>query len=334
MITPMQASIFHPSASLHWSECTKLPLGVQNAQCVLLNNKIYVGVGCTSSGDNSLIFESSTLLDGWKMYATPVCFYALTVFNSQLTLVGGMNYRSKALRNELWTSTTGKDWHTELPPKPTKSCFSSAMSTGNPQCLIVAGGRGYVPSINTVFATISIEGRDDPMDVGEVSKVEILREDQWFSIQNLPKPCCYMKSVIHEGVLYLMGGGELISIYSCSLDLLLRSTRNSKIVWSISRAPLTSTCPVTLRNHLLTVGGLEQSSSLIKSSSLIHGHFGCFESWKEVGNLPIELCDTSALELPSGELVVIGGFSRNTRSNKVYKACIKGEYILSGALCS
>ena len=304
----MQGEIFNPLTSLHWKECAALPAGVQNAQCVLLNDKIYVGVGLTSTGNNSQIFESTVQLDKWQAHATPVYCYALTVFNSRLTIVGGLYSDSIVLTNRIWTSLTCTHWELNMPKMPTKRCHSTAVSMRHPQCLIVAGGRGKVES-------------DFAGGIGELSTVEVFKDYQWYSVRDLPAPCCKLKFTVHRGILYLMGGVEQgCAVFSCDMDLLLLYSR---AMWkdSIMTAPLTNTCPVVFGDHLVAVGGSGESSAQI------HGYFGCIHAWKEIGSLPIEVYDAASLVLPSGEMVVVGGFSINRRSSKVYKSSLRGTYL-------
>jgi hypothetical protein len=278
---------------------------------VLLNDKIYVGVGCTSKGTENRIFVSTTQLDRWQSYSTPSSYYALTVFDSQLTLVGGI-FTLKIFTNKIWMSSTGTEWLERLPPMPTERCFSSAVSTKNSTSLIVAGGSGYVDSYKQVSR-----------DIGNLKTVEVYKEEQWFTVEDLPRPCCNMKLAVHKDILYLMGGSEQgLCVYSLRLDFLLLRTPRS--MWNTSLSvPLAATCPVIFGDHLVTVGGLEPPSSAI------HSYFNRMQTWEVIGDLPIEVIDAAALELPSGEIVVIGGLSHTTRSDKVYKSSVTGMCIVS-----
>lgn len=237
--------------------------------------------------------------------------YALAVFDSQLTLVGGL-YPSRRMTNELWTSQSCTNWEMNLPAMSTKRFSSTAVSTRTPLCLVVAGGRGEC--LDSEFQTLSFMGS---MGIGELSTVEVFKDHQWYSVQDLPAPCHNMNFTIHRGILYLMGGSEQdCAVFSCDLDLLLMY---SQAIWKhFIPAPLSNTCPVVFGEHLVTVGGSEELSALI------HGYFGCISAWKEIGKLPIKVFDTAAVVLPSGEMVVIGGFSLHSRSSKVYKSSLRG----------
>ena len=50
----MQINIFHPYTELKWRECSRLPVGVDNAQAVWLGDKLYVGGGHTSAAGSRI----------------------------------------------------------------------------------------------------------------------------------------------------------------------------------------------------------------------------------------------------------------------------------------
>lgn len=118
----------------------------------------------------------------WTVCSTPTEFYALTTYHSQLVLVGGI--KAGRPTNQLWTSHAGLDWKASLPPKRTACYWSSAVNTGSPENLIVAGGRG---------------------GTGNVSTVEVFTDldKQWWIVKDLPRRCACMKCTLHDGNVYL-----------------------------------------------------------------------------------------------------------------------------------
>lgn len=94
----MQIDILHFSstrlAPLVWRECKALPVSMQDAQAVWLAKKLYVGGGFsveeneTDQHDQALyVYTPAT--DVWDIIATPVYWFALATYRSQLVLVGG-----------------------------------------------------------------------------------------------------------------------------------------------------------------------------------------------------------------------------------------------------
>ena len=125
---------------LAWEEHCKLPEGIDDVRCVFLNGKLYVGGRHLSSGNHAKLYVSSADLASWMVVATPSYYFALTTYNSQLVVAGGMDVATEEITNKLWTSSNGTYWQSTLPPMPTKRISASAMSLRHPECIIVAGG--------------------------------------------------------------------------------------------------------------------------------------------------------------------------------------------------
>ena len=279
-----------------------------DAQCVLLQDKIYLGGGNTSSlKSNASLFISSTDLNSWSQVTTPTRLYGLTTYHSQVVLVGGVEPDTDMTTNELWTLKGGTNWQPSLPPMPTSRYFSSALNTGSPECLVVSGGAD--------------SGRD------EVNVVEILKDNEWSSAQPLPKACSCLKSTLHKGRLYLMGGdGQGHSVFHCKLESLLnedytREMSYSSGLWSELQIHLKDSSPSSFANQLISTGGFSGAYS-----SEICAYSPHTLSWLHVGDLPIDSSCTGTIVLPTGELVVLGGRGASRWSNRVFKASLKGDY--------
>ena len=279
-----------------------------DAKCVLLQNKIYIGGNTPSLESNASLFISSTDLNSWSQVTTPTRYYGLTTYHSQVVLVGGQEPDTRMATNKLWTLKGGTNWQPSLPPMPTSRYLSSALNTGSPECLVVSGGT----------------------DSGgkRVNVVEILKDNEWSSAQPLPKACYGLKSTLHKGRLYLMGGlGQGPSVFHCKLESLLnedytQEMSHSSGLWSELQIHLEWSFPSSFANQLISTGGLLSGAR----SSEICAYSPHTLSWLHVGDLPIELSSTTTIVLPTGELVVLGGVSASGRSNRVFKASLKGDY--------
>ena len=281
---------------------------MHDAQCVLLQDKIYIG-GYTSSWESDAsLFISSTDLNSWSQVTTPTCHYGLTTYHSQVVLVGGMEPDTRMATNKLWTLKGEMNWQLSLPPMPTSRYYSSALNTGSPECLVVSGG-----TASGVFY---------------VNVVEILKDNEWSSVQPLPKACSRLKSTLHKGRLYLMGGYEQgLSVFHCKLESLLNEDHTQEMshssgLWSELQIYLGFSSPSSFANQLISTGGYLFSTL----SSTICAYSPHTLSWLHVGNLPIGLRNTATIVLPTGELVVLGGWGASKWSNRVFKASLKGDY--------
>ena len=202
----LQVDILHPLATLHWEQCPLL-VSIFDAQCVFVNNRLYVGSELTSSGTDTRIFVFSTNSDLLSELTTPTCHYALTTYNSQLVLVGGKLSSTNELSDRLWVRNEGKGiWDPSLlPPMPTARSDSSAINVGSRDYIVVAGGHG---------------------ETGPVDVVEALIEGQWCTLQPLPWPCRNVTSTLHNGKWYLItsGGYMFYHMFYCDLESLISTS--------------------------------------------------------------------------------------------------------------
>ena len=115
-----QATLLHPRATLEWRQCTNLPVGMYDAQAVVLNDKVYIGGG-------SITIEA-------------------TLAASVTTAPNIYTYDPTT---DTWVFEEGEQtWGQPLPPMPTGRWRASAVSYRD--YLIVAGGYNYSGYLNTV----------------------------------------------------------------------------------------------------------------------------------------------------------------------------------------
>ena len=303
-----QIDLLHPFASLEWSECKELPVGMTDAQAVWLEDKIYMGGGDTSGRRNDArLYIYAPTTDTWTVMDTAVYWFALTIYHSQLVLVGGREYVGLGAlgldTNKLWTLDERDELQETLPPMRVRRYGVSAASHGDH--LLVAGGGG---------------------DGSQLDIVEVYSDHIWSSAQPLPQPFADMKSTVLSGHWYLMGGfRQGTEVYCASLDSLVAGcqpseTSQTSSVWKrLPDVHNTRFTPSSFGNRLTAIGGQQRLPM-----SSIQAFSPRLWSWVDVGNLPVVGCRVCTVVLPSGELIVMGGFLNNTRFNKVYKATLKG----------
>ena len=139
-------------------------------------------------------------------------------------------------------------WTQPLPPMPTPRTGASAVSTQH--YLIVAGGVGYSCE---VFTTLDV--------------VEVYNGKQWVrTAAPLPKCCSRMKSTLHDGFLYLMGGQcQGNSVLQCSVqELIEQATPHppKQSTWNTIRDAHYVNCSVaTFGGALVAVGGFDKDTT-------------------------------------------------------------------------
>ena len=267
-------------------------MGMYDAHAVWLGDKLYVGGGVTtgSKRDRARLYIYTPTTDTWSHINTPVYYFALTTYHSQLVLVGGREFvgdrRDGPVTNKLWTLTEHDQWRETLPPMTTERRSVSAVEFADN--ILVAGGQ------NDEERNIDI--------------VEVYNGHHWAEAQCLPKPCYDMKSTVLNGHWYLMGGlvqGK--EVYYASLDPLVVSRRSKPplSVWKrFPDVPHEYSSTAVFGNRLIAVGGGYPSPS-----SSIHAYSPHTKSWVHVGNMTVGFCYTCTAVLPTGELIVIGGTS-------------------------
>lgn len=301
----LQVDILHPLATLHWEECCKLPEGMIYAQCVSINGNVYVS-GNGDTHNKQKLYISSKELNSWSAVPTPSFWYALTTYHSHLVLVGGRETTTNLVSNKLWTLNSSLNFQTSLPPMPTARFSLTAVTTTTPdlECIVVAGGGDEINFKNVV---------------------EVFSQEQWATVQPLPKKCQKMMSTLHNGKLYLMGGyPQERAVYYCDVKLLIaeKEVKETMQLWHQYEAPLSDSSVASFEQHLITIGGEGSGSSSF--SSKIFAQSPLSQQFVLAGNIPIKLSVVGSIVLPTGELAVIGGCNVSG-SNTVFRASLRGE---------
>ncbi len=234
-------------------------------------------------GRPELFISSLDSLSSWTTVETPTRSSALTTYHSQLVLIGGVEASYKEVTNKLWISDQDAimNWKSSLlPPMPTRRWGSSAVTTGTPESIIVAGGIGK--------------------DGAVLDTVEVLVQEQWSTCQPLPKPCRTMNSTIDNGKLYLMGGyPQGYAVFYCDLVSLISSSQCEQTLatslWNQFDACESCSIPVSMGQHRIAMG---QNS--------INAFSQPTKSWIHVEDLPIGVTCRAAIVLPNGVLFMIG----------------------------
>ena len=308
MVYLVQVDVLHPLASLEWEECRGPPSSVYDGQAVWLKDKVYVVGGGLSGSyrDRARLYVYTPATDTWTTLDTPVYYYALTTYHSQLVLVGGREYvREFALgniTNKLWTLSEDGQWQETLPPMPTPCVSASAVSHGD-HLLVIGDGRVYV-----------------------------YNGHHWASTQHPPQRLDYsIQSTVFNGHCYLMGIEEFTSqqtcVYSASLDSLLAScqpsdTSQPSSLWKrLTDVPSEWCYPVVFGNRLVAVG----VRSSVTTNSL-HAYSSYTQSWVHLpmGDVPRTLpsfLSVCAAVLPSNELMVMSGMS-------AFKFTLKSKHLI------
>ena len=276
MCCGVQGDILHPLTSLEWRKCSVPPERVFSfsapavSRAVCLGDKLYFGV------DKLLIYTHTT--DTWAIKDTPVCYFALVVYHSQLVLVGGV-MTDGSVTNKLWTLDRHNQFKETLPPMTVRRRGASAVEYSN----------------NIIVAC----GQDDQWRSTDI--VEVYNGHHWAIAQSLPIAYYGMNIAILNGHLYLAGGvGQGKQVYYASVESLIASCqpsgRHLPSVWSRHAvASYESSSLVAFGNRLLAIG-----------YNTIRAYSPYSQSWIHVADKPGGDSGEAAAVLPSGDLMVAG----------------------------
>ena len=291
---------------------------MKDATAVWHGDNLYVGGGWWTgiiNRDYARIHVYSPTTDSWgTSIDTPVRMFGLTTYYSQLVLVGGRtcNADTAECTNKLWTLSEHCQWQETLPPMRTKR--HSVCSVSYRDHLLVAGGLAST----------------------DLNVVEVFNGSHWSLAQPLPMSYRDLKSAILNQHWYLMGGNgpygtNKRAVHYASLDSLIASGRSSEIsqpssVWKrLTDAPYPLSTTAVFGSRLIAVGGGE----VAPLSSTIYAYSFQTNSWIHVGDMPFAASNISSVVLPTGELMVMGGYDDCVpmRNNNL-KAIIKGNQCL------
>ncbi len=128
---------------------------------------------------------------------------------------------------------------------PTPRSYSSSVSGGSPEVLVVAGGRG---------------SHYEDLDV-----VEVLLNDHWTTADSLLSSCSVMRSTFHEGNFYFTGGGAYKReiLFICTLESVIASASNGRTTpLTIWRTVTTSTGTYAITSSLSNLITMDEYSKV------------------------------------------------------------------------
>ena len=305
-----------PHTRLQWRRGADAPEGFSEAQAVVMGESVYVG----GVGTGYKIFQYSWRRGVWSTLSEcPVRWFGLTQFMGRLTTVGGHDragYRTARVYDFVSES---QRWQESLPPMPTArygvTVVARPSSSPKPPAIAVCGGRG-----------------DGWVDLNTV-EVYCHSTSQWHTAEPLPTPLWVLTSASVGGTTYLLGrvdriGSSSKHCFQVRLDSLIdRASHQASpyqhgSLWTTVRdTPLTGSHAGSLLGSLVAIGGLDSST---RSPSVAVHLLTSSGSWERVmgGDLPEPRDMSTAMCLPSGELMVVGGFDGQTSTCTLFIASI------------
>ena len=280
---------------LSWKKCKDMLYRTEHPHLVVLQGKVYMGGGSAHSvrGDESEVVQVYDAGENvWhELPRYRRRYFAMTVINSYLTVVGGEDIYTRKPTNQLAVfDPTFQKWTYPYRPMSTPRYWPAVVMHGI--WLLVAGGCDGDRHLATVelFNTST---------------------NQWLSASTLPKPFHITTSTILKDDWYLVTANK--KVFRVSLPDIVSQTVNqsatkSPTLWRcLPDTPLKNSAVITLNGSLLTVGGTKLKKDIVTSQTDIYLYQPENKKWTKVGDLPRERHSCSCVQLASGELLVAGG---------------------------
>ena len=265
------------------------------------------------------IFQYSWRRGVWStLPECPVRWFGLTQFMGRLTTVGGLDQAGSKTARVYDFASESQRWQESLPPIPTArssvTVVARPSSSPKPPAIAVCGGWG---DGGVVLNTVEVYCHST---------------SQWHAAEPLPTPLYGLTSASVGDTTYLLGGADrtISSTKHCfqvRLDSLIDRAASHRAspsqhgsLWTTVRdTPLTSLCACSLLGSLVAIGGWDSST---RSPSAVVHLLTSSGSWERVrgGDLPEPRYWSTAVCLPSGELMVVGGRDGQTFTHTLFIA--------------
>ncbi len=263
-------------------------------QSVVIGDAVYVGGGDAHNDCNSCTVMKLEQDQLTKLPEYTAKYFAMTSLANRLVLVGGSDPRNNKRTNQLAVFESGEWTYPYLPMNIARDS-STAVSFNNH--IIVAGGHDEKRRASSSVEVLDVASR------------------RWYIAQSLPNPQSILKSTLIGNILYLMGGydhtGATKTVHHVDLDELVAkalSNLDTPTVWqTLQEVPLVLSAPLSIGRSLLAIGGRDDRDNPNLS---IHLYQPDTRRWVKVGDLPTARYFCTCSVLPSGEVIVAGGWSK------------------------
>ena len=271
--------------NIKWEEGAPAPVGCYSHTAVWLNGLVYVGGGFQTGHKASYIINCyDPVNNSWSSsISTPYCCFPMTTLNNKLVTAGGQDKSHKGTNQILIMDADQLKNYTKM-----ITARSYATAAGHHGMLIITGG-------------IDDKGK-------KLSSTELFDSNngQWYKCSDIPQPHYWLKSVIVDNILYLLGwygkdGNSSPAVFTAPLDTL--STHQLK--WNTHQdTPWCRSAPVSVNGtHVLIVGGYKDGTY----TSDIHKLNKVSHSWEAIGHIPSARGLLTAVSTADNRVIVIGG---------------------------
>ena len=216
---------------------------------------------------------------------TPYCLFAMTKLNNKLLIAGGLDDSFK-VTNRIVILDNGR--LKDCTKMTTERYFATA--AGHQGMLIITGGE------------------DDKGKALSSAELFDSTNEQWYTCSDLSQPHNWLRSVIVDNILYLLGGfnkdgNDSTAVFTAPLDNLSRH----QLKWNTHQdTPWCWSAPVSVNGtHLLIVGGKKGSTC----TSDVHKLNKVSHNWEAIGQIPSARESSATVSTADNKVIIIGGYN-------------------------
>ena len=276
------------------------------AQAVVIRGIVYIGGGYTRSYDDGyLIQQYSPTDDRWyTLPPAPVDYFGMGDLNGQLVIVGGKTRQGVVTGKVHTLNSSTQKWVESIAPMPTARDSPAVFS--QPSCLTVVGG-----------------GDQHGTHLSDV-EVFMPHTSQWHKTTSpAPSPLCDMTTTVINNKCFIAEYSST-KVYQLCMSLQQTTTDSANTPQVITEWTNLYDFPHegcglgSINRCLLAVGGGSGPNTI----TTILGFSPITNTWKTVGQLPEPRRYCTTVLLPTGELLVMGGWDGRSYTDKVWRAAI------------
>ncbi len=293
---------------------------MRGAHAVVINGIVYVGGGWCCK--DCIVCRYHPIENEWaELPPSPVKYFGVGQVSGQLVLVGGrVASTGKVTGDVLVFVSDSQSWEKSVTAMPTARQGPSVVSHST--VLVVCGG---MDDSSTTLPTVEMYSSE---------------ASQWYQCPALPFSRDFMSSVTIGDTLFLVGGyseREVVSatrsILSASLTALIdralhrsSGSASAESLWtpvSLEDVPYYRSAAASIGGYLLALGGTD-TPEWNEASDSIRTYLHSSSTWTQTGKLPLPCYRTTAVLLPTNELLIIGGYNKeHVVTQQVFKGTLQ-----------
>ena len=294
-------NLFSGPLTINWEERVPIPVYCTDHLAVWLNGLVYVGGGFETRMTASHridVYDPVKNVWAFPSISTPCCYFAMAALNNQLLIAGGRN-KSREKTNQILTL----DGDQLITYTWMITARSHATAVGYQGMLIITGGEG---------------------DKGQIlPSTELFNSytQNWYVCSDLPQPHYWLRPVVVDNTLYLLGGTDKNYYPSPTVFATpLNTLSGHQLKWyTLGNTPWHYSTPVSINNkHLLIVGGYKVTHNVYIHTSDIYKLNKINHSWEAIGYIPSARTSSAAVSTPDDRMIIIGGRNRGQFTNTVW----------------